>query len=155
MNMWDDLPNAQHIDWVLQSQQEHPDHWGIAYTLTWLAASLPRPTDELARFQAVRSAMVARSARDTALRIVNSDMTRYSAWLAARASARICPARSSGPESISDSLLALIAYDDCAHLLELSREQLLAWSILTEHPASTLLRAAVIARELIASGNTA
>jgi hypothetical protein len=82
-------------------------------------------------------------------------MTRYSAWLAARASARICPARSSGPESISDSLLALIAYDDCAHLLELSREQLLAWSILTEHPASTLLRAAVIARELIASGNTA
>jgi hypothetical protein len=146
MNMWDDLPNARHIDWVLQSQQEHPDHWGIAYTLTWLAASLPRPADELAKFQAARSSLKIRSACDTALRIVNSDMTRYSAWLAARAS---------GPESIGDSLLALIAYDDCAHLLDLSREQLLAWSILTEHPASTLLRAAVIARELIASGNTA
>jgi hypothetical protein len=73
-------------------------------------------------------------------------MARYSAWIAASAS---------GPEAIDDSLLALIAYDDCAHLLDLSAEQLLAWSILTEHPASTLLRAAVIARELIASDNTA
>jgi hypothetical protein len=146
MNMWDDLPNARHIDWVLQSEKEHPDHWGIAHTLTWLGASLPRPTDELAKFQVVCSKLKARSARDTALWIVNSDMTRYSAWLAARAS---------GPEAIGDSLLALIAYDDCAHLLDLSAEQLLAWSILTEHPASTLLRAAVIARELIASGNTA
>lgn len=148
MNMWDDLPNAQHIDWVLQSGQEHPDHWGIANTLTWLAEAVPvrgQSAGELG-WPALRSALKARSARDTALWIVNSDMTRYSAWIAARAS---------GPESISDSLLALIAYDDCAHLLDLSREQLLAWSVLTEHPASTLLRAAVIARELIASGNTA
>jgi hypothetical protein len=45
--------------------------------------------------------------------------------------------------------LALIAYDDCAHLLEMSSEQLKTWAVLSEQPAAMLLLPAVIAREQI------
>jgi hypothetical protein len=45
--------------------------------------------------------------------------------------------------------LALISYDDCAHLLDTPGEQLLTWAMLSEQPAAVLLLPAVIANERI------
>jgi hypothetical protein len=52
-------------------------------------------------------------------------------------------------EAAGGATLALVAYDDCAHLLYMSSEKLRAWAVLSEQPAAVLLLPAVIARELI------
>jgi hypothetical protein len=46
-------------------------------------------------------------------------------------------------------LLALIAYDDCAHLLDMPSDRLKTWAVLSEQPAAVLLVLAAIAREQI------
>jgi hypothetical protein len=48
-----------------------------------------------------------------------------------------------------DAILALVAYDDCAHLLDMPSDRLKIWAVLTEQPAAALLLPAVIAHEQI------
>jgi hypothetical protein len=55
----------------------------------------------------------------------------------------------------TSAALALVAYDDCAHLLEMSSDRLKTWALLSEQPAAALLLPAVIARERIAQLNAA
>jgi hypothetical protein len=68
------------------------------------------------------------------------------AWMWDTAVTSMAPA----PLLASDAILAIISYDDCAHLLDMPSEQLKTWIVLTEHPAAALLLPAVIAREQIA-----
>jgi hypothetical protein len=39
MNAWDDLPNANNIDFVIESVKKYPDEWVVARDATWYAAS--------------------------------------------------------------------------------------------------------------------
>ncbi len=124
MNLWDDLPNARYIDWVLASLKQHPDIWTSA------------PADAAqAAWDAARDA-AQRSARKAAW---------HAAWYGAR-DAEWGAAR----DAAQNVILALIAYDDCAHLLNMSSEQLKTWAALSENPAAILLLPAVIVREHIA-----
>ena len=127
MNAWDHLPNARHIDWVLASLKQHPEIWAT--------------TRAAARQAAWEAAWEA--AWDSA-RAAAYD----AAWRAAKGAARGAT-RAAAYDATRAVILALIAYDDCGHLLNMPSEQLKTWALLTEQPAAVLLLSAVIVRERI------
>jgi hypothetical protein len=145
MNMWDDLPNAQHIDWVIQSVRQYPDQWDqaryavqgrgmgtfrrLAYDAAWSAGHVA------GRNQIQRSAYEAVCWRENCypeVTLRNRMKSSAGAWAAA-----------------GGATLALISYDDCAHLLDTPSENLLTWAMLSDQSAAVLLLPAVIASELI------
>ena len=97
---WAHLPNAKHIDGVIDSLKTHPKKWNAAcdaaYDMAWYAA----------RTAACTAANNA--ARTTAYNAV-WDAARYNAWYAAWDAAR---------NAADDAILALVAYDDCAYMIE-------------------------------------
>ena len=127
MTAWSELPNAAHIDRVIASVKAHPKIWDAAWDAAWHAAWYS------ARNAAWRAAGAA--ARDAA-----RDAALDAAWRAAGDAAW---------DAARDAARALIAYDDCAHYLDMSSEQLKSWAILSESPAAVLLLPAVIAFEQI------
>ena len=114
-NAWDSLPNAKHIDRVIESIKTHSDEWTAARDMTrdaawnavWIAAWV-------------------------AVRFAAQDAARYAAW-----------------NAVCDVTCALVAYDDCAWMLDMEYDKLRAYAILTENPAAILLLPAVKAFELI------
>ena len=130
MNMWDYLPNAKYVDWVIALVKQHPDIWASALRAAWDAAGP-------ATWQMARNEAAWQMARDA---------TRNAALDAAYNVTR---------NDAGSAILALIAYDDCAHLLDMSSEQLKIWARLSEHPAAMLLQPAVIVRERISELETA
>jgi hypothetical protein len=141
MRAWKDLPNAQHIDWVIDSVKQHPGIWAAAYDSNWCWPwqTGPERTAQLVvwgsgRVDTWNAAQVA--ARNAAL---------YATRVAARNAARVVG---------TSAILALIAYDDCAHLLDMPSDRLKIWAMLSEQPAAMLLLPAVIAHEHIAKLDT-
>ena len=143
MNARDHLPNAHHIDWVLESVKQHPKIWTAAREATWEVVW-----------------EVALEAAWDAARGVTYAAARGAAWDAAWAAAwevvwevALEAARDANWGAARDAdqcaILALIAYDDCADLLDMPSEQLKTWALLTEQPAAVLLVPAAIARERI------
>ena len=135
MNAWSHLPNAGHIDRIIASVKAHPEAWDAAYTAARDAA---RDAARAAARNAARNA--ARTAARDAARNAARAAARDAAWDAARAAAY---------NATSDSILALIAYDDAAKYLEMSSDQVKIWAELSEEPAAVLLLPAVIAFEKI------
>jgi hypothetical protein len=119
MNAWSHLPNAYHIDLVLESVKSHPEIWDAARGAAWDAAW------DAARYAALGAALGA---------------ARYAAWNAAWNAAR---------GAAWNAVAALIAYDDASKYLEMTSDQLRVWAILSEDPAAVLLLPAVIAFERI------
>jgi hypothetical protein len=113
----------------------HPEAWDAAYTAARDAA---RDAARAAARNAARNA--ARTAARDAARNAARAAARDAAWDAARAAAY---------NATSDSILALIAYDDAAKYLEMSSDQVKIWAELSEEPAAILLLPAVIAFEQI------
>ena len=123
---WAHLSNAAHIDAVLASLKANPDEWyaawGAAQSAAWYAA-------------------------------------RDAAWYAAR-DAAWCAARDAVYDAVWDAagdaagdaacgaILALIAYDDCAHMLDSEPDELRILSKLGVD-AATLMIPAAIAFKLI------
>jgi hypothetical protein len=138
MTAWSDLPNASHIDWVIASVNQHSEIWEKAWRAAWsITESSTRLTALIAGRVAIQDSI--------------RDSYRIAAWSAAYGLG-MRPAGRQLPEayySARDAILALIAYNDCANLLDMSSEQLLAWALLTEQPEAVLLLPAVIAREQI------
>jgi len=122
--MWSHLPNADHIDRVIASVKDHPKVWAAA--------------------PYVAGYMVARaSARDAAQHAARTEVwdavwvtAGYMAQYASRYAAR-------------NAVVALVAYDDCAHYLDMPSDQLRVWAILSEKPAAILMLPAVTAFEKI------
>ena len=89
---WAHLPNAPHIDRVIASVKAHPDQWvggrGVAWNTEWDAG---RSAEYNAAWLVAREA-----ALEAALE---------AAWWAARYFAQY-------------AILALVAYDDCAYMLD-------------------------------------
>ena len=123
---WSHLPNAKHIDRILTHLEAHPEKWAAAYTAAWAAA--------WGAAQDVAHAAARGAARDAA-----RAAARDAAWGAARNAAW---------GAAWNAIAALVAWDNCAHLLELTPDQLRVYSRLSDDPAAVLLLPAVIALEV-------
>jgi hypothetical protein len=118
MSAWSHLPNAVHIDRVLASVKSHPKLWNQA----WVQA--------LGQAWGQAWGPASRQARDQAW---------YQAWDQTQEQAR-----EQASDQARGTILALVAYDDCAKHLNLTIDQLKMLYHLTEHPACLLLQPAVI-----------
>ena len=123
MSEWSHLPNAAHIDRVIESSNSYPEIWSAARDAAWDAA-------RDAAWDAARD-VVWDAARDA---------TRYAAYNAAWDAAWY---------AAWEAALAFIAYDDAANYLAMPSDQLKVWATLSENPAAILLIPAVIAYERI------
>jgi len=123
MSEWSHLPNAAHIDRILDSVKANHIIWADAWNVTdngaWHTA-----------YNAARNA-VDDAGRDTAWN---------TAWNAARNAAY-----AAAWDAARNATLALIAYDDSTKYLDMSLDQLQMLYALTEHPAALLLQPAVLA----------
>ena len=118
---WADLPNAKHIDLLLADLEKNPDKWSAARSAAWDAASDAAWTAAwTAAWDAVWDA-----ARGDAMSAASD-----AAWDAAMTAG--CGA-----------LLALIAYDDCAYLLDEKPEHVQMLALLGNEKALLLYQACV------------
>jgi hypothetical protein len=131
MNAWSHLPNACHIDRILESVKSHPEIWSASWNASWNAT--------MAAYDAARDAAWVAAARSAA-----RDATRDAAMDAA-----MYAARDAAMNAAWAATAALIVYDDASKYLEMSSDQLRVWAILSEDPAAVLLLPAVIAFERI------
>ena len=117
---WAHVPNAAHIDRVLASVKKNPEKWSTARGLTADAA-----------WDGAREAAwdVAGSAALDAVRDAARDAVRNTAWYTSW-----------------DAILALVAWDDCAYMLELPEDALKILRAVGNEQA-ILLSAANILRE--------
>ena len=124
MTAWAHLPNAKHIDHVLEALKVTPKV--AALGAAWNAArGADRDAALGAAWGAARGAAWD-AARGAALGAI-SGAAWDAAWVAARGAAR-------------DAILALIAYDEAGDLMNHSPEQLNGLYQLTEHPMFLLLQ---------------
>jgi hypothetical protein len=122
MNEWSHLPNAAHIDWVLCDVKAHPKRWNAAHGAEWNAAYASAWS---AAHGAVRNA---------------AWVAAWSAAIAART------ARGAAARTARGAIAALIAWDDCAYILDLPCGAV-RLMVFTGHPAAVLLYPAVLAKE--------
>ena len=135
MNAWSKLPNAKHIDWVLDSLKSNIDIWNQAYDQAWYEA----------RDQAYDQAY------DQAL-----DQVSDQAWNQARGQAYIQASDQAYEQACDQAriqvygvLLALIAYDDCDQYLRMSYSELKTWVLISENSKAILLLPMVYVKEQI------
>ena len=126
---WAHLPNAVHIDRILASLKAHPDKWEAARGPAWSAA-----------WDAARTA-----ARGTAWTEAWT-AARTAAWSASWDAARTA-ARTAGGGAGGGAITALIAWDDCAYMLELPEDTLKVLRAVGNEQAMLLSTAAKILRE--------
>ena len=134
MSEWSHLPNAKHIDRILDSINSNPAKWrDAARGVAWDAAS-------------------------DAARGVAWDAARYAAWRAARDAVRDA-ARDAARDAVRDAvrdaavgaaldaavdaILALLAWDECAYLLQEKPEHVLVLAGLGIESALLLLPACI------------
>jgi hypothetical protein len=128
MKAWSHLPNAAHIDWIIADVKAHPDRWdaahgaegNVAYASAWSAA---RGAEWNAAYASAWDA----------------------AWDAARGAAQDV-VRGAARGAVWDAIAALVAWDDCAYILDLAPGAVRLMAS-TGHPAAILLYPAVLAKE--------
>jgi hypothetical protein len=96
---WAHLPNAVHIDRVIASALANPNHWVEWRGVAWDALTAARDAAWSKAWNTVQDA--GRSAEYNAAWLAAREPAWNAAWLVAR-----------------DAILALIAYDDCAYMLD-------------------------------------
>jgi hypothetical protein len=151
MNAWDHLPNAQYIDWVIESAQQHPKEWSFLSGNYELFSSETMRQSFLAAFN--RSTRLGRrDARalcfETLAKNIDPESENWGRYL-----------QSGNPYVIEHTarwaVIALIAYDDCGQYLDMTSEQLRTWALLSEQPQAMLLLPTVEIRECIRELNAA
>jgi len=126
---WAHLPNAKHIDWVIASLKAHPQKWNAA------------------RYEAFDAAWYAgRTAAWDATRDAARDAARNAAWGAAWGAAWDA-AWDAARGAAFDAIAALIAYDDCAYMIESEVGELKIIAKLGDPRAILLLPACIIYNE--------
>ena len=126
MKSWSHLPNADLIDWVLESMKTDPEKWIAVWTATHAAThaatrAATSAATSAATLDAARTATLD-AALDAALEATRNTAAWHPIWTATQ-----------------NAILALIAYDDCDQYLNMSYEQLLTWATLSERPQVVLL----------------
>ena len=147
MNAWSELPNAKHIDWVLNSLEFNPDIWiearKQALDQAWKQARI-QAWDQ-ARKQAWSQAwsqawdQAWNQARHQAWNQAWNqayDQARDQAWYETR-------------DQVNGVLLALVAYDDCDQYLAMTFDELKTWALVSEKPQAILLLPMVYVKEQI------
>ena len=138
MNAWDNLPNASHINWVLESMKANLDEWDAA---TGAARAATGAATGAAVWDATGAATgAARAAAKVAV------------WAAARDAAGDAAGDDAGRPGLGAAraaMLSLIAYDHAAKYLDMKYDDLLIWALLSNDPAAILMLTAVKAQELI------
>ena len=131
MNAWAHLPNAHHIDWVIESIRRNLGTWSTSFLdRTWFTA---------VRNDAVNAAYDEEWNQDRNLAWDAAlDAAQDAIWEAALVE-NIGTYWGSAWDSSTDAILALIAYDDCDQYLSMSYEMLLAYATLSERPQAVLL----------------
>ena len=146
MTTWSHLPNAAHIDAVLEDARVRPE--------AWVAAGV-KARDDLCevRQSTVRHSILyaARDAAWNAARDAAITAARYAEWLATRDEAWGI-ARSKAEITARDVMRALIAWDESAALLDLTPDALR--TIISTHDGdvkhqAVLLLPAVIVRSTV------
>ena len=142
---WADLPNAKHIARLLDDLKKNPDNWSDAgydarnatkndaRNAAWNAARTAARTAARDDAWNVAWNAVRNAASDTASD-ATWDAERYAAWNAASADARTVA---------RGAILALIAYDDCAYLLDEKPEHVQMLGLLGNQAALLLYPACV------------
>ena len=143
---WAHLPNAVHIDRILASLEAHPDKWTAAQTGEHYAAR------ETARDAALDAAWDAAwdAARDAAWDAALDaawDAALDAAWDAAIRSAARDRAWGKAVDKATGAILALIAWDDCAIMLDLSEDALKLLRAVGDEQALLLSVAAKVLKE--------
>ena len=95
---WAHLPNAAHVDWVLASMKKNPEKWSAAWDAAWYAA-------EGAAWDAAWNAAEGAAGGAAGGAVLEAALDE--AWDAA-----------------GGAILALVAWDDCAYMLELPEDAL-------------------------------
>ena len=105
MKPWSHLPNADLIDWVLESLKTDPEKWRRAENAVLNATQSMAWTWNASRSEAWNAAMITISAAARTM-VLNAvyDAARDTIW---------------------DVFLVLVAYDDCDQYLQMSYDQLL------------------------------
>ena len=137
MTSWSHLSNAKHIDWVIASLKVHPGKWAAA-RLSIRDAAVP------AAYNAARVA-----ARYNAWYVVYHaacNAARGKAWEAARIAA-FDAAWDAAYEAAADAIIALIAYDDCAYMIESEIGELKIIAAFGDQRALLLLPACIVFNE--------
>jgi len=144
---WAHLPNAKHIDWVLDSVRTSPNTWGAAWDADW---------DATCGRDAARGAArdAARGAAWDAARGAAWDAA-YAAWDAARRAdwdatcgrgAALDIARGAGWAAAWDACMSLVAWDDSSDVLIMPVDAVRMLASCGDHRA-ILLMPACLARE--------
>jgi hypothetical protein len=142
MTAWSHLPNARHIDLILDHLKAHPQKWTAARGAAWDAA---RVAARDAAWDAARYAarVVARDAARDAAWVVAWDAARDAAWGAALDAARGA-ALDAARNAAWYAIAALVAWDDCAYILGLPADAVKVLVACGNQPA-ILLYPAVLA----------
>lgn len=130
MSAWAYLPNAPHIDRVLKHMTENPARWDAASDAVWNAAW----------------SVAWNAAWETAWNANRGDAWN-AAWEAARNTAEDA-ARDAARNASWGAVSALVAWDDCAYLLDLTPETVKGIARISNSQAAVLLLPAVIALHL-------
>ena len=151
MNAWDHLPNAQHIDWVIESAQQNPKEWSFLSGNYELFSSETMRQSLLAAFN--RSTRLGRrDARALCFETLAKNIDPGSR----RWNRRPQPGNPYVIEHTARwAVIALIAYDDCDQYLDMTSDKLKTWALLSEQPQAMLLVPTVEIRERIAQLNAA
>jgi len=130
---WAHLPNAKHIDWVIASLKENPKKWTAANNAARVAAY---DTAWEAVYNAARDA-----ARDAARNAA------YNAAFLAACNAANNAARGVAYYAAWGTIVALIAYDDCAYMVESEVGELKIIAAFGDQRAILLLPACIVYNE--------
>jgi hypothetical protein len=125
MTKWSHLPNARHIDRVLSSVRSNPHRWGASWGEEWDAAWG-------ASWGAAYGAAWGEA---------------YGAAWGAERGAAYDAARDAERGSARGAMYALIAWDDCAYLLDLPPDDVRLIATAGNHAAALLLPAAIALQE--------
>ena len=124
MKPWSHLANADLIDWVIASVKANPEKWTATY-------------DAIRESVCYRKLMRALPAVQIAALSGNRHGIGVKVWEEARNNLEDANYR--GSVAAAETVLVLVAYDDCQQYLDMSYEQLLAWALLSERSQVLLL----------------
>ena len=133
---WSHLPNAAHIDKILQTLRSHTSDWSMSWNMV----------GDMDGNGAWNMTLYMDSNRKAAW-----DMAENMSWDMARA---WHGARHAGFIAARNSILALIIWDDSSKYLDMLSDELRVWAELSGNPAAVLLLPAVIAFERIEQKST-
>ena len=145
MNAWSELPNADHIDWVLASLKSNIDIWNQANDQAW-SQSFEQAYDQALDHAWDQAWVQAWKQARNQVRVQARDQARGQAWNQAYEQTY---ARYQTYDQVGGVLLALVAYDDCDQYLRMSYSELKTWALVSENSQAILLLPMVYVKEQI------